>query len=917
MACISMKKIAYLLLFSLLIPLAFPSQARTLEGWGSIHTEYTEKIAPGLSYSEIYASGDSDRQHGYVFEYTPNRGSQLMLSWGDNVTGRDTLSTLIGKAEDQGYDVVGGINGDFFSMQTGVPLSAMIYQDRLLTSDAGAAAIGITDSGHAFIGKPGIGLTLRRFDGFEYSISHFNKYPTEYNSYLLTSDFGDSTMSTSESREIVIRLSGGIFTPSCTLSGIIEEIHNDTIDTPIPEGCVVLSVNNKSSRFEETSPLKKGDVITIDITCADGWSRVNFALGGGDIILSEGNIPDGIANEDHEKRANPRTAVGITENGRLIFLALDGRNDSIAKGMTLTNLASAMKSLGCVSALNLDGGGSTTAAVRHSWSSNVEIVSSPSDGSERRLANAVLFINTTPITEKLYDIAVSPSIATVHAGGGSVALGHVFRDTSLRIIDRDFSDITVEYSVLSGGGFVQEGRYYAGEEAGTAMIRASANVDGVTVSGDTTVRVVTALDDFKAAVTNYVLPAGTSVKIALTGYKTGLPVNVDSSNFKWNFMDSEGERDSALASCQSGYIDLDGTFHADQDAPSGETVLAITYGYKTIYLTIEIGMEPQILNDFEDNRALTDIFTTDNDSSLLQVNGGKRSDKAMAFKGSMLSYAKPVSLLYPIDHISLWVKGDEADVCYASALTAEGRSIELYYRTAADYTDINGWKLLVAEIPDTSAQPLTINAPFVSLHESDVTIDNITVNYGEDSLPFEDIEGSWARDSIIAIYNMEITDGEITNSKRFYSPDKNLTRAQFAKMLAAYLALPLNPDSEALASLTDRDSLPEWALPYIGAVLDAGMMSGKSISSGGIKFDPNATITRAEVMHVLGKLAKVEDIDDLTFTDSADIPTWALDNVNRAVSAGIVTGYTDGTIRPMKQVTRAEIAAIFERLNLN
>lgn len=912
-----MKKIAVFLLISLLLPLCLQVRARTLDGWGDLHTEYTETISPGLDYSEIYASGESGRQHGYVFEYTPNNGSELVLTWGDKITGRDTLTAMIDQAENMGYDVVGGINGDFFSMQTGVPLSAMIYQGRLLTSDAGASAIGITTSGNTIIGNPEIQLTLHTADGSAYPISHFNKYPTEYNSYLLTSDFGDSTMSKTESREIIIRLNDNLFTPFCTVSGIIETIYDNAIDTPIPEGCVILSVNNKSALFEASNALLAGASVTIEITCADDWRNIDIAIGGGDIILHESEIPDGIVNEDHEKRSNPRTAVGITETGKLIFLAVDGRNDSIATGMTLSQLGVAMKSLGCVSALNLDGGGSTTAAVRHSWSRNVELANTPSDGSERKIANAILFVNTLPVTENLYDIALSPSTATVHAKGGAVALEHVFRDTSLHIIDRDFSDISVEYTVRTGSGYVQDGRFFAGENAGTVLLSASAQVDGITVTGETTVNVVNALDDFKASSTSYVLPAGADAKIVLTGYKTGLPVNVAADNFSWNFIDDKVEHESSLAACQSGYIDLSGTFHANPDAPSGETVLAVTYGYKTIYLTIEIGLEPQILNDFENDRAATDIFTTVNENSLLLVTGGKRSSKALSFKGCQLSYLEPVTLLHPIQSLSLWVKGDTADICFATATTADERNIELYYQCEADYTDINGWKLLVAEVPKNTAQPLVITAPFASLKESDIIIDNITVNYGEDSFPFEDIEGNWACNSIVAIYDMEITDGEIVNEKRFYSPDKNLTRAQFAKMLASYLGLSSNSDSELLATLCDRDTLPEWAIPYIGAVLDAGMMSGKRLNSGEIKFDPNATITRAEVMHVLGKLVKADTNDTQTFTDSNDIPSWAIENINRVVSAGIVTGYTDGSIRPMKQVTRAEIAAIFERLNRN
>jgi len=53
-----------------------------------------------------------------------------------------------------------------------------------------------------------------------------------------------------------------------------------------------------------------------------------------------------------------RTAVGVTADKRIVFFICDGRMDD-SKGLNLRELASIMKGLGCVDALNLDGGGST------------------------------------------------------------------------------------------------------------------------------------------------------------------------------------------------------------------------------------------------------------------------------------------------------------------------------------------------------------------------------------------------------------------------------------------------------------------------------------------------------------------------------------------------------------------------------
>ena len=70
--------------------------------------------------------------------------------------------------------------------------------------------------------------------------------------------------------------------------------------------------------------------------------------------------------------------------GRYILLVADGRQGYYSSGLTLQELAATMQKLGAVDAMNLDGGGSTALAVRG------KIVNRPSDGIERRVANALL-----------------------------------------------------------------------------------------------------------------------------------------------------------------------------------------------------------------------------------------------------------------------------------------------------------------------------------------------------------------------------------------------------------------------------------------------------------------------------------------------------------------------------------------------
>lgn len=91
--------------------------------------------------------------------------------------------------------------------------------------------------------------------------------------------------------------------------------------------------------------------------------KMQTAVGGGPVLLQNGEIK--VTNNEELKFTgkaiadkHPRTAMGYTADGKLIILMIEGRN-KVAGGATLTQEAQLFKDLGCVEALNLDGGGSS------------------------------------------------------------------------------------------------------------------------------------------------------------------------------------------------------------------------------------------------------------------------------------------------------------------------------------------------------------------------------------------------------------------------------------------------------------------------------------------------------------------------------------------------------------------------------
>ncbi|MBD3920805.1 S-layer homology domain-containing protein [Paenibacillus sp. PR3] len=112
--------------------------------------------------------------------------------------------------------------------------------------------------------------------------------------------------------------------------------------------------------------------------------------------------------------------------------------------------------------------------------------------------------------------------------------------------------------------------------------------------------------------------------------------------------------------------------------------------------------------------------------------------------------------------------------------------------------------------------------------------------------------------------------------------DQNMTRAQFAKVLA----LGLNLDENAAASKYSDVSASHWAKPFIGAVTAAELMQGK----GNNKFDPNGNVTIEELAKTLVLGLGLEEVEGATVTGAS---AWAAGYVQAALDAKIIPTFTN------------------------
>ena len=117
------------------------------------------------------------------------------------------------------------------------------------------------------------------------------------------------------------------------------------------------------------------------------WDRAVQIVGAGPRLVENGRVHVTAGEEqfpgDIRYGRAPRSAVGVTSGGKIVFAVVDGRQ-SHSHGLTLTEFAELLVKFKVQNAINLDGGGSSALYVKN------EIVNAPSDGSERAVGSALI-----------------------------------------------------------------------------------------------------------------------------------------------------------------------------------------------------------------------------------------------------------------------------------------------------------------------------------------------------------------------------------------------------------------------------------------------------------------------------------------------------------------------------------------------
>ena len=192
-----------------------------------------------------------------------------------------------------------------------------------------------------------------------------------------------------------------------------------------------------------------------------------------------------------------------------------------------------------------------------------------------------------------------------------------------------------------------------------------------------------------------------------------------------------------------------------------------------------------------------------------------------------------------------------------------------------------------------------------SLHQATQNIWNIYNNWANGSSIFIDVEEGWAKAPILAISEK----GWMIGTRDFYfEPNKPLTRAQAATLLVR--VLELKGTGNNLPKFTDVPN-NHWAKSDIEIASTHGLMNGK----GNQKFAPDEFLTREEMATLLSRLLKIapEAKKDNPFSDISSTQ-WSYPYIVSMAEEKIFEGFEDNTFRPKDKVTRAQMAALLDRI---
>ena len=583
-----MKKIAKRLTpLALVLALTAGALGQTaVASWalGSELVDRTVGLAKGVSWTtqSLWAEDKNDLRTENYITYTPGSGVMPTVYSGTYVTSRNTFANAAADLEEQGYRLIAGINGGFFNgdgtvvgmlMTEGVLRSLDLYNSTLL---------GFTRDGQVFIDESQVTKTVswRTWGATKlHDLAGFNAYRSGDalgGLYLYNQDFASKVNYDTNRGCVAVVLTpvyGGGVTMNGTLTLSVEKIMDtragDTFNGVLTDGRYMLYANyynGNDALLNDLRSLTPGQRVTVTVSgVSKRWANAVYGISGLYLLLRDGEV---ISNPSTV--ANPYTAVGLKADGTAVFYTIDGRRSGYSVGATYDQVAERLRELGCVTAVALDGGGSTALGATLPGQQTFELLNRPSY-IDRPINNFIFLVAGNKYAGMDPGFYLSSDTQVVFTGASL--------NVSAAGYDRWGNAASGMTPVWSAAGGTIEGDgltavYTAGDAAGTYAVSAGSG-------SELPVRVVNELSRLTVIwedgtpVNSLSLQLWDTVDLSVSGQWRNLDVALGDENVTW------------AVSGDIGTIDAQGRFTAESTNASGEITVSAGGQTATVSVTVE------------------------------------------------------------------------------------------------------------------------------------------------------------------------------------------------------------------------------------------------------------------------------------------------------------------------------------------
>lgn len=350
----------------------------------------TKKVAQGVVFTRILDRKGPKRIK--ILEIDPTAPLTLDVALADGrIPGLQTTSSIAAE-----HGAIAAVNGTYF-LPSGRPVGVFVEDAEFVSTPLVAGnAFGMTaDAEQTYIGKPKTRVnSYRPAYAEEHRIHGWNEGTPQLGQIGGFSVLGGSAYKPPKhacsarlqpSSEVMWGSDGTGFEGDY----VVEKTKCDRSRLRRGGG-VVISAPMQSEEAPTIASYFPGE--TARLSWSLGWPQVLDAMAGNPVLVENGVNVGYKCGSDFCKK-QPRTGIGVTAEGKILLVTVDGRQKEYSIGMNLLQFGRLFEQLGAVRALNLDGGGSTTMVV------DGKVKNRPSDSAERAVGSALVLLGGADVEQ--------------------------------------------------------------------------------------------------------------------------------------------------------------------------------------------------------------------------------------------------------------------------------------------------------------------------------------------------------------------------------------------------------------------------------------------------------------------------------------------------------------------------------------